>query len=240
MGRFLVIDDHALLREAMASNLRRLGGGSEVVEAADADAALAVLSRDEDFDCILLDLLLPGARGFEFLNTLRGRFPSLPVVVVSGKDDRKTVSRCLQLGAAGFVPKRCGGPQLIEALDTVMAGGIYTPGSQGERPRAQAGSEPGDARVRLTRAQSRVLALLAQGKTNRQIGEALGLAEGTVKIHLTAVYKALGVGNRARALIVLGGRSGTGIALPRVRRGVSDESRPGTRSAPGDPGRRVH
>lgn len=207
MTRVLVVEDHALVREGLVVALRHLPGVREIKEAADAESALSIVRQDDDLDCILLDLMLPGARGYACLTALRSLRPEVPVVVVSGRDDRDTVAQCLRLGASGFVPKAVDGDELRRAIGMVLAGGVYAPGTPSAET-ADAGRRsttgPTTPQLRaLTGAQARVLNLLAQGRSNREIGHQLGLAEGTVKIHLTAVYRRLGVANRAQALLML-------------------------------------
>lgn len=239
MSRILVVEDHALVREGLVAALRRLDGVGELKEAADAESAMEIVRQDDDLDCILLDLMLPGARGYACLTALRNLRPEIPVVVVSGRDDRETVADCLRLGASGFVPKAFDGNQLREALRVVLAGGVYAPAPSAEtRP---AGGRSGQAAFgglrSLTGAQTRVLELLALGRSNREIGLQLGLAEGTVKIHLTAIYRRLGVANRAQALLMLADprkaqelRRLRAAALSGVRRSNTAAPDPGTPS----------
>ncbi len=206
MSRILVVEDHALVREGLVAALSRLDDVREVIEAADAESAMEIVGREDDLDCILLDLMLPGARGYACLNGLRSLRPEVPVVVVSGRDDRETVTNCLRLGASGFVPKAFNGEQLLEALRVVLSGAVYAPGvtDADEFSNGQGAGSHANSNLRsLTGAQARVLGLLAQGRSNREISAHLGLAEGTVKIHLTAIYKTLGVANRAQALLLL-------------------------------------
>lgn len=234
MSRLLVVEDHALVREGLVAALSRLEGVTEVKEAADADSALDIVRRDDDLDCILLDLLLPGCRGFSCLNALRNLRPETPVVVVSGVDDRETMTSCLRLGASGFVPKTFNGEQLRHALRMVLAGGIYAPGAAGDDApgggRGGGGSSDSYKRA-LTGAQSRVLGLLAKGSSNREIAQRLGLTEGTVKIHLTAIYRRLGVTNRTQALLMLADPIRIG-AMARRASGLSASRR---LSTPADP-----
>jgi DNA-binding NarL/FixJ family response regulator len=205
--KLLVVEDHALVREALAAALRRLRSGVEVVEERDAESALRCLEGDAEVEFVLLDLLLPGMDGFAFLGLLRQRFPLLPVLVVSALGDAVTIGRVARLGASGFVHKSVGGDELLDAVRAVLDGGVSFPdpeagliaGGPG-RPvrRKDVARDAG-----LTAAQTRVLGLLSQGKTNREIAALLGLTEGTVKIHLSAIYRALKVSSRAQALVVL-------------------------------------
>ncbi len=139
---------------------------------------------------------------------LRERDPSLPVVVVSALCDTVTVSRAMRQGASGFVSKADSGDQLIQAVRTVLGGGLYTPPER-RTPAPRIGRTsvictPSPAAEQgLTNAQSRVLALLVEGRSNREVAESLGLAEGTVKVHVTRIFRAFKVGSRAQLLTLL-------------------------------------
>jgi DNA-binding NarL/FixJ family response regulator len=206
--RILVIEDHALVREGLLLALRALdetAGPAEVLGARDAEAAEGILATG-DFDLVLLDLMLPGTGGMAFLGVLRQRFPHLPVVILSALDDADTVLKAIRLGAAGFVSKSSPTDVLLNALREVMAGEVWLPPEyrdlSGRRRRPRTVAE----RFGLTRSQSRVLELLAEGKTNRDISKLLDVTEGTVKIHISAIFKALGVSNRSQALLVAQGK----------------------------------
>lgn len=204
MMKLLVVEDHALVREGLLQTLRKLDRGVACTGVADAEAALALLEKGEDdYDLCLLDLMLPNLNGMGCLGVLRKRFPAMPVVIISALDDPDTVARAMRAGASGFVSKSSPGEALLTALRRVLAGEVYlppelqteliSPQKRGERSLAE--------EYHLTAAQMRVLEPLIQGKTNRQISELLGLTEGTVKIHVSAILKALGVSNRSQALL---------------------------------------
>ncbi|ENO78083.1 LuxR family DNA-binding response regulator [Thauera sp. 63] len=207
LSRILIVEDHALVREAMAQSLARLQAGLVCIEASGADEALVRLETDADIDLAIIDLMLPDMNGFSLLGVLAKRFPDVPAIVVSAIDDEASVRRAIKAGASGYVSKSNPGDVLLEAVRVVLAGGVHTPATR-------SASAPGGRRVPpserfgLTTAQSRVLDLLASGKTNREIADLLGLSEGTVKVHVTAIFRALGVSNRAQALVVMS-RSGT-------------------------------
>jgi DNA-binding NarL/FixJ family response regulator len=202
----MIVEDHTLVREAMAQTLSRLEAGVECVEARDADDALARLARDGSFDLAVIDLMLPEMNGFSLLAVMAKRFPDVPTIVVSAMDDEASVRRAIKGGASGFVSKARSGEELLRAVKVVLGGGVHTPEmptTNGRRTGA-----PASERFGLTAAQSRVLELLAQGRTNREIAELLGLSEGTVKVHMSAIFRALNVSNRAQALVVIS-RHGT-------------------------------
>lgn len=204
MLKVLIIEDHALVREGLLLAVRGLEDGAETMGAEDADAALRLLDANDDVDLILLDLMLPGTSGMALLGVIRKRYPTIPVVILSALDDAETASRALRQGASGFVPKSSSTDVLLDALGQVLDGEVYLPHHMREAM-AREGSGRNRSladRYGLTAAQMRVLELLTQGKTNRQIAEMLGVTEGTVKIHVSAIFKALNVTNRSQALLV--------------------------------------
>jgi len=199
--RILIVEDHALVCEAMVQTLSRLEPGIECVEARGSEEALARLEESSDWDLAVVDLMLPGLNGFALLGVMAKRFPDVPAMVVSGLDDAVSVQRALKAGASGFVPKSCSGEELRRAVRTVLDGGVYVPAI--EAAKASRAGMPVSERFGLTNAQARVLELLAQGKTNREIADLLGLSEGTVKVHMSAIFRALKVRSRAQVLVVL-------------------------------------
>lgn len=206
--KILIVEDHALVREAMVHTLSRLECGVECVNARDADTALALLERDGSFDLAVIDLMLPDMNGFSLLAVLAKRCPDVPTIVVSVMDDEASVRRAIRGGASGFVSKTNSGEELLEAVREVLAGGVHTPRLPvpgGRRPMA-----PVSERYGLTAAQTRVVELLAEGRTNREIADLLGISEGTVKVHMSAIFRALDVSNRAQALVLIA-RSGPRI-----------------------------
>jgi len=215
--KVLVVDDHPLIREALRQVLRALDENIELVEAAGAPEAAAAAEAHGDLDLILLDLALPGADGFEVLRELRERHPSFPIVVLSATEQAEVVMRALDAGAMGFIPKTSSNELLLGALRLVLSGGVYLPAEVLRRSPAPvlrsapaaAGTDCRD--LGLTQRQAQVLALVIQGKPNKIICRELDLAEGTVKIHVTAILKALGVANRTQAVIAVGK---LGLKLP--------------------------
>lgn len=208
MLKLLVIEDHALVREGMVQTLLQLADRVEVREAADCETGCTLLDQSDDFDLVLLDLALPGIDGLTCLGLFRQRYPALPVVIVSAYDDTHTVNRALKAGAAGFVPKAYSSDRLLDALHRVLDGAIYVPeqtlpanGGVGLAVPAAKGVMP--AEIGLTGRQADVLGLMVKGRSNREIADLLGLSEGTVKIHITAIFKALGVTSRTQALVAV-------------------------------------
>jgi DNA-binding NarL/FixJ family response regulator len=217
--KILVIDDHPLIQEALRHVLAALDPALEFVQAQDASEAHAALSREPDTDLILLDLALPGCDGFDLLAELRREWPGMPLLVLSATHDRETVEHALDLGAMGFIPKTANTRVLLEALQLVLAGGVYVP-SEPLRASAAATRRATVTRpeqLGLTLRQADVLKLLVQGKPNKLICRDLKLSEGTVKVHVSAILRALNVRNRTQVVIELA-RRGVRLDAPIVRR----------------------
>jgi len=220
--KVLVVDDHALVRDALRGVLGELRAelrdGAGVVEAANWRQAAQAIARHPDVDLVLLDLGLPDRDGLEILAELRERHPATSVVVLSGRQDRASVARALELGASGFIPKSAPREVMLSAFNLILAGGMYIPPEilahrAGERAAARPGTAGADPA--LTERQLEVLALLMQGKSNKAICRALDLAEPTVKNHVTAILRALKASNRTEAVVAaralgLGPRAGAG------------------------------
>jgi DNA-binding NarL/FixJ family response regulator len=211
----LVVDDHALIREALRSVLREVKSDAIVLEAASCSQAMRVIAEHPNLALILLDLNLPDRDGFSVLTELGERYPAISVVVLSAQNDRASVARALDLGALGFIPKSGQREVMLGALQLVFAGGIYIPPEILARdgPSARQGDEKppiasrptvSPADLGLTERQVDVLSLMMQGKSNKAICRVLDLAEPTVKNHVTAILKALKVSNRTEAVIAVG------------------------------------
>jgi DNA-binding NarL/FixJ family response regulator len=222
--KLLLVDDHILFRDGLALLLRRLDAGAVILHAGSCAEALETAKAHRDVDLVLLDLLLPDAPGHEGLSQLRARYPELPVVVLSAVEERSCVMDALQRGAMGFIPKSSSTETLLDALQLVLNRGVYVPASaldanRARKPRAL-GKSDGTVkapislnRLGLSDRQIAVLALLLEGKPNKLIGRELGLAERTVKFHISAVLKALRVTSRTQAVLEVG-RLGLTFARP--------------------------
>lgn len=204
----LVVDDHPLYRDALARLLLQVFPGADVRQAVDFNAALSHLRGGVGADIVLLDLDLPGIAGRDVLDRLRKEFPATRVVIVSATERRDEVMRCLQAGAAGFIPKSASSDVLAAALALVRDGGVYLPSlllsSDDAQPALPVRDENPVAQAppsgeRPTARESEVLALLCRGHGNKAIANALGMSEATVRTHLTSVFRRLGVANRTQA-----------------------------------------
>ncbi len=214
--KILAVDDHPLIRDALSQVLKLLDPDMHLLSAATAHETLVTADRHPDLNLILLDLSLPDANGFEVLHQLREQHPGIPVVVLSATDDAATVMRALDDGAMGFIPKTSSNDVLLGALRLVLAGGVYLPAevlrhSNATHPLTHAPSTPAATPrevtcrdLGLTDRQAEVLALVVQGKPNKLICRNLNLAEGTVKIHISSILRALNVTNRTEAVVAVG------------------------------------
>ena len=223
--KILVVDDHVLIREALRGVLRELKGDAVVIiEAADSRQAMRQIEQHRDVKLILLDLALPDRDGFEMLRELGVRYPTISAVVLSAYHDRDRVKKALDLGALGFIPKSAQREVMLSAFNLIFAGGIYVPPEiLGHQPVAGPGpaalASPNQqvigSQLGLTERQIEVLTLMMQGKSNKAICRNLHLAEATVKVHVSAILKALKVTNRTEAVIAAGA---LGFGSPEVAR----------------------
>ena len=213
--KFLLIDDHALIREALCSVLRELRSDAVVLEAASCQQGMDLMREHADVSLVLLDLRLPDRDGFDMLAVLRETYPAVGVVMLSAFNDRDNVVRALDQGALGFISKTSSRDVLLGALRLVLAGGVYippeilaaaAPSPAGAAPSAKppdSGPRPSPADLGLTERQVDVLALMMLGRSNKLICRALDLAEPTVKNHVSAILKALKVSNRTEAVLAV-------------------------------------
>jgi DNA-binding NarL/FixJ family response regulator len=201
--KILIADDHALIRQGLSLALRELGDDVTLLEAASGSEALAA-AADPDIDLVLLDLDMPEADGMSVLETLLARYPTLPVVILSGSGTSADMRRSLDAGAMGYIPKSGRPAVMLAAVRLVLSGGVYLPpemlneatGAAGET--TQRAPAPRDSP--LTPRQREVLALLAEGHPNKRIATRLGVSEATIKIHLGAIFRSLEVANRTQAV----------------------------------------
>ena len=202
--RLLIADDHPLFRGALREAVSGLFVRSSIAEAGTFDEVSAILDQASDVDLILLDLAMPGVRGFSGLMYLRAQYPSMPVVVVSASDEPSVIRRCMDFGASGFIPKTLGVEAMRGAIARVLAGEVWTPPDV-DLSAADAETAATIAKLStLTPQQVRVLMMLSAGLLNKQIAYELGVSEATVKAHVSAILQKLGVESRTQAVIAAG------------------------------------
>jgi DNA-binding NarL/FixJ family response regulator len=200
--RLIIADDHPLFRGALREAVSGLLARVDIAEAGSFEAAAELLERNSDVDLILLDLAMPGVRGFSGLIFMRAQYPSVPVVVVSATDDPVVIRRCMEFGASGFIPKTLGVEAMRGAIKRVLDGGVWTPPDVDLT--AVSDAETGELVARmatLTPQQVRVLMMLSEGLLNKQIAFQLAVSEATVKAHVSAILQKLGVESRTQAVI---------------------------------------
>jgi len=197
----LVADDHPLFRAALIQVLHARFPRFQALEAASAATLDKALQEHPEVELVLLDLAMPGARGFSSLLHVRGGYPEIPVVVVSSNEHPRVIRRAQQFGAAGFIPKSAPAEDMAAAIEAVLAGDSWFPPMAAERSEADAALA---ARLaQLTPQQFRVLLYMADGLLNKQIAHELGLAENTVKVHVTAILKKLECYSRTQAAVLV-------------------------------------
>lgn len=208
--KILLIDDHALFREGLSHVLTALDSEVDILQAPDFEQALQYLKFNPDLDLVLLDLHMPGKDGFSALEICTKQFPTMPVVIISASTQRQDIQRALDSGAMGYIPKESTSTVMLNALRLILEGGIYVPANMihTEPDASDVGNKHHHG---LTPRQLEVLALLVQGCSNKEIALNMELAEATVKMHVTAIFKALGVNNRTQAAMAV---EKQGIALP--------------------------
>jgi DNA-binding NarL/FixJ family response regulator len=197
----IIADDHPMVRSALAYTLRATISDADLLEVATQSALEQTLIDHPDAALILLDLCIPGARGFSALLQLRAVHPEIPVAVVSAHDHPRNIQRSRLFGANGFIPKTAAMPQMQEALRAIHAGGYWFP------PTTEDALCPGDldmaARMAdLTAQQLRVLKGLSEGLLNKQIAYDLDVAENTIKVHVSAILRKLSVNSRTHAALI--------------------------------------
>lgn len=208
--KIMLVDDHALFREGLRYVLQQLPESVEVLEAGNFHDGLRLAEQYPELDLALLDLNMPGSEGPVSIKFFHQRYPHIPIVVVSGEDSRGIMERVMNYGAMGFVCKNSTAPVMLSALNLVLSGGVYIPPQilqqhVAEEPMPREMERIDRRRLNtneygLTARQMEVLKHLASGMSNKEIAQAVNLAEGTVKIHVAAIYQLLRVSSRMEAV----------------------------------------
>ena len=200
--RLVIADDHPLFRGALREAVTGLFERVDIAEAGTFNEVAELLERASDVDLVLLDLTMPGVRGFSGLMYLRAQYPGVPVIVVSANDDPAAIRRCMEFGASGFIPKTLGVEAMRGAIQRILSGGVWTPPDVDLTTGSDAETAALMARMAtLTPQQVRVLMMLSEGLLNKQIAYQLGVSEATVKAHVSAILQKLGVESRTQAVI---------------------------------------
>jgi DNA-binding NarL/FixJ family response regulator len=203
-SRFIVADDHPMVRDSLVKSLRDRYPSADFDECGTLADLLGLLQQNDDVDLIVLDLQMPGSEGHYGLVQIRKEFPTAPVAVVSGVEDTLTIQRALAYGAAAFIPKSLPAKEIFAAIETVLAGGVWTPPGYDPNTPADQDAQKLAARLSsLTPQQLRVLGMLGEGLLNKQIAYNLNVSEATIKAHVSAILQKLDVDSRTQAVIAL-------------------------------------
>lgn len=197
----IIADDHPLFRNALFQSIHMAISGANLLEADSLEGLFTVLNKEPDPDLLLLDLKMPGSNGMSGLIQLRSQYPDLPIVVVSASEEASIVSQVKSHGAFGFIPKSSDMKSLISALNQILAGDSYFP--EGSIKNLVACDDLTTKISSLTPQQYKVLGMLSDGLLNKQIAYDLEVSEATIKAHMTAIFRKLGVKNRTQAVILL-------------------------------------
>jgi DNA-binding NarL/FixJ family response regulator len=198
--RIIIVDDHPLFRSALRQTLAGGDPSISVEEAGDLSELTSALEADRDCDLVLLDLNMPGTRGFSGLLLLRAQYPEIPVMIVSAVEDGGIIRRAFELGASGYLHKSVGPSDIRRAIETVLSGEVYVPEGL-EIPAEDSQSALMRRLATLTPQQVRVLMMLSDGLMNKQIAYELSISEATVKAHVSAILQKLDVDSRTQAVI---------------------------------------
>jgi DNA-binding NarL/FixJ family response regulator len=207
--KILIADDHPLFRQALMGTLNAQFDDITVLEAESIPQLEEILSTNKSLDLVLLDLDIPGAQGFNSLISVRRNYPELGIIIVSGFEDKQTIHKAMHHGAAGFIPKSTSVPDMISAINDVLAGKLWTPDGEFNINQKEEASDT-DKIASLTPKQHKILLMFADGLLNKQIAYELGLSESTVKSHASTIFLKLGVRSRTQAVILLNELKGPG------------------------------
>ncbi len=194
----LIVDDHALFRAGLSHVLNELEDNISILEASNCESAFEQVSTNPDLDLVLLDLNMPGKDGFTALDTFSKEYPAMPIVILSASIQRSNIQRALDAGAMGYIPKDTTSTVMLNALHLILAGGVYVPPNMAQQSNDEVSLNSSNAH-NLTPRQLEVLTMVVQGNSNKVIAARLELAETTVKMHVTAILRCLGVSNRTQA-----------------------------------------
>jgi DNA-binding NarL/FixJ family response regulator len=202
--RALIVDDHHLILAGL-SELVEGGFEGAMVDGTDSGKHALELLSSNSYDVLIADLFIPGEPTFQFIREVCHRWPDLPMIVLSGSDSDTYVTKCLDAGAHGYVSKSSSQGELLAAIETVMAGGIALPQNYRNQQRHKNNAEGEDVDTLLALLSDRQIEVvrgILQGKSNKEIAHDLLLSENTVKVHVSAIIKTLGVENRTKISVI--------------------------------------
>lgn len=208
MYKLLIADDHPLFREAIGRVIRDGFTDTEILETQDLESTLALTQQHDDLDLILLDLNMPGMHGLSGLIQLRNEAPTIPVVIISAEEEKQVILQAVTYGAVGFITKSSPREQMTHAIAQILDGNIYLPSDiirasgSAQRPSPRGEHTISTQQLEtLTRKQLQVLEHMTRGESNKMIAYHLDIAETTVKAHVSAILRKLGVHNRVQAIL---------------------------------------
>ena len=203
MATLLIADDHPLYRDALRGALSVSLQDLKLLEAEDLPSTIKVL-EETDIDLLLLDLHMPGSNDLFGLLHILKLYPDLPVAVVSGTEDANIISKIVGVGALGFIPKTASSDEIAKAIQTILDGDVWLPDGISDKIEEvdEEFSKLADSVASLTPSQYKVLCYMRDGLLNKQIGYNLDIAEATVKAHVTAIFRKLGINNRTQAVLI--------------------------------------
>lgn len=204
MSKFLIADDHPLFREALKGALQNAFSELTVFESDNFKSTLEILQKEDELDILLLDLHMPGNDDLYGLIRIREDHPDLPIAVVSGSEELSVVSKVMGYGALGFIPKSSSSAEIAAAINEILDGETWLPEAMKDKVNQLTGEEVEVAAqvASLTPQQYKVLSYLHEGLLNKQIAYELNISEATIKAHITAIFRKLGVYNRTQAVLI--------------------------------------
>lgn len=204
----IIVEDHQIVRQALRMTLSRLSEKTICHEAQNAHEAIELLEKNPFCDLIMVDLMLPEIDGYQLLEIISEKFASIPAIVFSAVDTDEFVDKAMNAGASGFISKNASSEEIVASVQTVLDGGTVRPRIGKLNSVKQLVNQGKNAselakEYKLTAAQTKVLEQLAKGLSNEDIANTLNLKNGTVRVHVSAIFKAMGVSNRSQAVLKL-------------------------------------
>lgn len=214
LSRIVVADDHALVRGGLAQLIKLVENNVEIIESNDFDETMKLLTKiGESIDLLLMDLVMPGMDDSHAIRKVSKKWPSIPIIVVSVRENISAIRNALAAGAMGYIPKSSSPDVMISAIRLVLSGGVYVPphvldsdGTESDDKKIEFNTDVEEIdsismfTAGLTERQLEVLSLMSKGKSNKEIAEELGLTLGTIKMHSSRIFKTLDVQNRTEAV----------------------------------------